>query len=279
MINETLQQNVISGKVANIEHRDGTMSNGAEYVGGTVEIEVGEDNIIPVSFFATKMKKDGSPNPIYPSLQTVINDYKTIASHGRDEADSVDVGAVRLQENTFFVRDGHMIRGWQFSSPFFNRRAGAESKGEFTVVGEVVDTEDEIINDVPTGNMIVRMMLITYGNTANIIDFAVEGEKAVSYVKANFTPGVQVKISGDILIVEKIEEKTSEAAFGDPIVEQIRTVDRKLLIKSATAPTDSPITEEQRETILAERESKIAETKERFLQKQKGAKKSANFSL
>ena len=279
MVNESLQKNVISGKLASIEHRSGTMNSGPDYLAGRVYIEAGEDNVIPVSFFAAELKKDGTPNPVYSSIHTVINEFKSIESNGREEANDIEVGMPRLQENTFFLRDGRRIRAWEFQSPFFNRKTGVEPKAEFTVVGEIVRTEDEIINDVPTGNMIVTLLIVTYGSAANMVDFAVEGEKAVNYVKANFVPGMQVKVSGDIMVVEKIQEKTTEAAFGDAIVEQIRLTERKLLIQSSTAPVESPITEEQRTTMLAERESNLAQSEERAKQKNQNTQKSADFSL
>ena len=282
MASESIQKNVIAGKLVNIEHRSGKTVKGADYVGGNVMIEVGEDNIVPVSFFATQQKKDGTPNPLYASLQTVIKDYKSIAANGREEADYVEVGVPRLVENSFYVRDGQLIRGFQFNSPFFNRKATVDAKGEFNIVGEIIKVADDIVKDVPTGNLTVTLLVVTYGNTANLIDFQVEGEKAVNYVKTNFSPGMEVKLTGDILVVETIEEKVTEAAFGKPITEEIRKTQRKLLVQSATPPVDSKITDEERQTMLSERESKLQNMKQDFMSKQKGNGKSsgaANFSL
>lgn len=272
----------IQGKLVKIESRSGTTKTGKEYIGGNLHIETGEDNIIPVSFFATPQKNDGNPNPVYASLKTVIDEYKSIDSHGRDEADLIEVGASRMQENAFYVRDGQLVRGFQMSAPFFNRKAKIDPEGTFAMSGEIVKVTDEIIKDEPTGNVIVTLLVVTYNNTANLIDFSIEGEKGVQYAKTNFVQGMEVKLSGDIKVVEVIEEKTEEAAFGAPIVEEIRRTERKLLVTSATPPVESAITEEERSTMLAERESKLQRMKEEFLAKQKGGNKpkgAADFSL
>lgn len=283
MANESIQKNTICGKLVNIENREGVTKNGDEYIGGNIHIETAPDNVIPVSFFATKNKKDKSPNPVYASLQTVIKEYKSIATSGREDADMVEVGAVRLTENSFYVRDGQLIRGFQFQAPFFNRKAEISPTGEFNIVGEIVKVTEDIENDVPTGGLTVTLLVVTYGNTANLLDFQIEGEKAVNYVKTSFTPGMEVKLTGDILVTETFEKKIEEAAFGPDIVEEIRKIKRTLLVRSTTPPVDSKISEEERQTMLAERESKLQNMKQDFLAKQKGggnkAKGAANFSL
>ena len=282
MAAESIQKNTISGKLVNIDNREGTTKKGDEYIGGNIHIETGSDNVIPISFFATKNKKDGKPNPVYASLQTVIKEYKSIATHGREEADMVEVGAARLTENSFFVRDGAMIRGFQFGAPFFNRKADITPQGEFNVVGEVVKITEDIVDDVPTGNLTLTMLIVTYSNTANLVDFAVEGEKAVNYVQTNFSPGMEVKLTGDILVMETFDKKVEASAFGEDIVEEVRKIERKLLVRSATPPVESKISEEERQTMLAERESKLQTMKQEFLAKQKGNGKqagAANFSL
>lgn len=277
---ESIQKHVISGKVYNIEHREGT-GKGGVYIAGKVFVETDSDSVIPVNFYASEKKKDGTPNPMYSSLKTVVHDYKSIASSGREDADSVEVGLAKIEENTFFVKDGKMIRDWQFKSAFFNRKADVAPKAEFSVVGEVLDIEDEIINNVPTGNVKVRMLVVGYGNSANIIDFAVENEAAVKYVKSNFASSVEVKLTGDILVIEKIEEKITPTAFGEPIREESKRTERKLLVKSATPPVPSTLNEAELTTMLAEREAKITESKRKFLEKQKGTKPTgaADFSL
>lgn len=288
MATESQQKNTISGKVVSVESRTGVNRNNMDYIGGTVSIETAQDNIIPVSFYANLKKNDGGMNGLYQSLQTVVSDYKTIATHGREDADVVEVGVPKLAENSFFVRDGQMIRGFQFSSPFFNRKADAGAKGEFNITGEIVRIVEDIKDEIPTGNLTITMLVVGYKNAANLVDFKVEGEKAVNYAKTNFSPGMEVKLTGDIINEEHIDKKTTEAAFGDPIVEEIRRVERKLLVRSATPPVDSPISEEERTTMLAERESRLQQAKEDFMKKNKTntntnakgkGESAANFSL
>lgn len=272
----------ISGLISEIEQRTGVTAKGVDYISGKLMIEVSEDNIIPVSFFSTKTKKDGKPNGIYGSLQTVVNEYKSIATNTRDEADSVEITGAKVRENTFFAPDGTMIRGFQLDSAFFNRKVNVTPEATFTVVGEIVAIKDDIVNDEPTGTITLTLLIVGFGNKANLVDFKVEQPKAVAYVKDVFTQGQEVKVSGQVIIEEIITEKKEEAAFGDPIVQTSRRINRKLLVNSATPPVDSAITAEERATMLAEREAALATAKETSAAKNKGqgkAQTAGNFSL
>lgn len=277
----------IKGTVVEIQTRTGINKNNDEYIGGKIMVEAGKDNIIPVDFYANKMKKSGGENSIYKSLQSVVQDYKTIAANGRDEADTIEVGGGNLQENTFYVQDGNvMIRGFNIQAPFFNRKQINDPSAEFIIVGEIVKLEDEIKkeggDEVPTGNAILTLLVVGYNNTANLLDFHIEGEKAVAYAKANFAPGLEVKINGEIQVIETVETTTEEVAIGEPIVEEKRRTERKLILKGATAPVDSSITSEDKETMLANREADLKKKKESAQSKAKGSNKKAsagNFSL
>lgn len=283
MAKEHMNNVRICGVISEIEQRTGTTKKGDEYLSGVVKVEVSEDNIIPVSFFSTKMKKDGKPNGIYTSLLTVVNEYRTIAANTREEADFVEINGAKIRENTFFTPEGQMIRGFQIDSAFFNRKK-ADPESKFTVVGEIVAISDEIVNNEPTGAITITLMVVGYGDKANLIDFKVEDPKAVSYVRDVFAKGQEVKVSGQVIIEEVLIEKKEEAGFGDPIVQTSRRVNRKLLITSATPPVDSAISAEDRAAMLAEREASLTTAKEQAAAKAKGgtgtkAQSAADFSL
>jgi hypothetical protein len=280
---QNLNESTVSGKIVAIDYTQGQV-NGKDAVYGTVTVESGEDNFIPVGFFSYKTKRDGGENGIYKSLQTVITEYQTISKDGRDAADSVEIKKAQLAENLFFVDQGQkLIRGFQISSPFFNRKANVTPEATFTVVGEIFEMVEEIIDDVPTGALLLRLLVLGYEGRPNILDFRVEDPKGVDYIKSVASPGQEIKVSGDIIVREIVEEKKEEAAFGDPIITSTRTTVRELIVKSATPPASSSLTDEERAEVLAAREGLVVTAKEKAVAKSKSTNNTkpsaSNFSL
>ena len=260
MAKESMNKVTLAGKIIEIQSRFGVSKKNQNYLAGTVSIETGEDNIIPVSFYVQEKTKENKDNPLYKSLETVVNEYKTVNSHSREEADIIEISGARLSENVFFSND-RMIRGFQVASAFFNRKNNATPMNEFIVTGEILDIVEEVVDDVPTGTVLIRLLVVGYGNRANVLDFVVEDPAGAKYVKATFSPGLEVKVKGNIVIEETLIEKKEEAAFGDPIITTTRNINRKLVVTSVTPPIDSSITEEERVTMLSTRESEIQSKK------------------
>jgi hypothetical protein len=276
-LKESINKVTITGRVMEIESRTGVNKNGVPYIGGTIRIETSPDNIIPISFYASEKTSKGEQNRLYKSLETVVTDYKTVHEHG-DQADIVEATNVRIGENIFFPTSDRMVRGFQLNGAFFNRNNAASPKNEFIVSGEIVEVVEDIKDDVPTGTLTVRLLVIGYNDKANILDFKVEDPAGVNYIKATFSAGMEVKVTGTVIIDETIEEIKEETAFGEPIVNTIRRTERKLLITSATAPVESSIPLEERTRILAERE-KLIQDKKAEAGKTAQAKSAGDFTL
>lgn len=268
----------LAGKLVEIESRTGITKAGKPYIAGNMKIETSEDSIIPVGYFAQETTNAGKENPIYKSLLTVVSEFKTIQQHTREEADTIEVSGAQITENIFFPQPDNMIRGFQIGGAFFNRNNNLEPKNEFTASGEILQVIEDVKDDVPTGTVTIRVLMVGYKNKPNIIDFKVEDEAGVKYVKSTFTENMEVKLSGEVVIDEEIEEIKEEAAFGEPIVRTIRKTERKLLVKSATAPVATSIPAEEKAQMLAVREADVASKKD-----QSGAvakpKAKSDFSL
>ena len=280
MAKESMNKVTVAGKIVEIESRTGVTKTNKPYIGGTLKVETAEDNVVPVSFFAAETTNAGKENPIYKSLQTVVNDYKTIQNDTREHADSVEISGARLSENIFFPQVDRMIRGFQIQGAFFNRGANITPKNEFIISGVIEDVIEDVKDDVPTGTLTVRLLVVGYGNQANILDFKVEDPAGAKYILSTFTKGMEVKVNGSIVIDETIEEIKEETAFGDPIVNTTRRTERKLLITSATPPTDSTVPADERMQMLATRESQIQDKKAAASAPQSSKPKSAGeFTL
>lgn len=272
----------LTGKVAEIEVRTGFTKKNVAYIGGRIKIETGEDNIIPVSFFAQETTSKGKQNPVYKSLFTVAEGYKSIAQHGREEADTVELTGGRLEENIYFPSEDKMFRGFQIGGTFFKRNNMAQTKNDFVITGEILEVIEEIKkkdgDDVPTGAVIVRLLVIGWGDKGNVIDFIAEEPSAAQYIKASFSQDMEVKLSGKIVIDETTETITEPVAFGEPLERAITRTERKLVIKSATAPISTTLPTEDKAKILATREADIQEKKEAAGKKTQAAPKS-DFTL
>lgn len=274
----------LTGKVAEITHKKDVNKNGDKYVAGEIKIETGEDNIIPVSFYQNELTKEKKPNRVYEGLITAIEEFKTIAKDGRDAADVITVTSGQLEENSFYGKDDNLIRQYRISSPFFNRKSGAELANEFVVEGVVINTNEEIKNEVPSGRLFVDLLVVGYNNRGNVLRLVVEGEKGVDYIKSSVSEGDEVKFAGKVLHSETNEEIKEEVAFGAPIVRIITRTERKLLITSATAAKESTASQEEIDTILADREGKLKVDKEKQAQRTKKEETKStstrgNFSL
>lgn len=281
---ESFNKVTLTGKVAEITYKKGVNKNNDNYVAGEIKIETGEDNIIPVSFYQNELTKEKKPNGIYAGLMTAIEEFKTIAKDGRDAADTITVNAGRLEENSFYGKDGNLIRQYRISSPFFNRKQNAELANEFVVEGIVVNIADEIKNEVPTGRLFVDLLVVGYADRGNILRLVVEGEKGVDYIKSSVSERDEVKFAGQVLHSEINEELKEEVAFGDPIIRITTRTERKLLITSATAARESTVSSEEIDTILADREGRLKIDKEKAASKakkeeSKPASTRGNFSL
>src|SRR5574343_1175327 len=99
MLKQDTNKIEIAGKIIEIEKRTGT-KDGVDWISGTVKVETGKDNIIPIGFYSAALTKDKKPNKIYASLQTVCDSYKTVAAG--EEADTIVVDSAQLSENIFF---------------------------------------------------------------------------------------------------------------------------------------------------------------------------------
>lgn len=271
MLKQDTNKIEIAGKIIEIEKRTGT-KDGVDWISGTVKVETGKDNIIPIGFYSAALTKDKKPNKIYASLQTVCDSYKTVAAG--EEADTIVVDSAQLSENIFFPTPEALIRGFQIQSSFFNRKAVAagDEHAKFTLTGTIVSVVDEIKNDLPTGRLILKLLVVQYGDKADIFDLVIDKPEAVNYVRNTCSEMDKIKVQGDIIITEEVEISEEPTAFGEPIEQVKRKTTRELIVKSATPPTPTDLTREQIDELLKKRETLTATKKAEAAAKQNAPK-------
>ena len=72
--------------------------DGKEAIMGDIVIQLDDDSICTVDIFSYKFKKDGNENTIFKGLSTVMNEYKSIAKFGKEEADKVRISGAKLSK-------------------------------------------------------------------------------------------------------------------------------------------------------------------------------------
>ena len=260
MLKQDTNKIEIAGKIIEIEKRTGA-KDGVDWISGTVKVETGKDNIIPIGFYSSALTKEKKPNKIYASLQTVCDSYKTVAAG--EEADTIVIDSAQLSENIFFPSPETLIRGFQIQSSFFNRKAvvAGDEHAKFTLTGTIVSIVDEIKNDLPTGRLILKLLVVQYCDKADIFDLVIDKPEAVNYVRNTCSEMDKLKVQGDIIITEELEISEEPTAFGEPIEQVKRKTTRELIVKSATPPTPTDLTREQVDELLKKRETLTATKK------------------
>ena len=220
---------IVSSKDLKIEQ-----NNGQNIIKGSVSVEVDETNVIRFSVYTTEKKKDGSgDNVAYKGLLTVMDEFKTIADNGREEADKVYVNG---DLNLFTGQNGKESVGQRAS--FFNRAKkleGFEPQATFdvemfikTMVPEV-DKEGE-----ETGRVLVKGWVPTFNGIEPITLIA--DKDLADDVQSTFKVGQTARFFGDIINNRVEIKKEIPMALGKPRIETKVEYKNELRITGASDP-------------------------------------------
>jgi hypothetical protein len=225
-----------------------TVGEGKDYISGDLLIEISPNNIVPVNFFSFKYKKDGAPNRIYGSLENVIETYKSIAKHGREEADKIRITGGKIEANEFYNASGQLISTFRIRSNFVNRVSGEfEPQASFQVETYIQGITEEVKDDVPTDRVIINGVVPMYKGKISLLKFFVENDAGKEYVQKNYSKGDTVKLAG-ILDNEIVEiNRTQEMEFGGDIVDTYTRIKRELIVNKGGKPYEE---EEKFDTAL-----------------------------
>lgn len=214
--------------------------NGKEAITGELDIETAENEVHTVRVFSYKLKQDGSENGIFKGLNTVKEEYKSVADVGREQADKVRVNGGQIGFNEYYGQDGQLRSFPQLSTNFVNRVQTGDvfsPKAEFEVEIVVKVISDEIKNEEETGRSKVTGFIPLYGGRVIPFDFVVTKEGS-DYVQSNYEPGQTVKVYGDIVNFKETKEILVEVAFGKPQKKTTSNTIREYLITGGSEPYD-----------------------------------------
>ena len=282
MLRQSLNQVVIKGKLEEIDLENKTDKNGREYIRGVVTLLVnqtvegiGEQEHIQVNVFSYKITNKGTENPAYKSAFDLMKNGVSIAAAGSEEgADSYTVTGASLATNTFENKDKKDITYTFIRGSFFNKNTKVtDDEASFEQEIIVASIEDEVVNDTPTGRLILQGICIGYNEVPDKFVYVVENPNAINYIRTNYQEEDTVKISGVIRMTSVTEEAESEeeVGFGTP---KQKTYDRtiKEFIITAGSPGRLP---EEKSYDIDEVRAAITKKKNDYAEK-KAARETAN---
>ena len=202
---------VVEGILSSKELEE-TNDKGKKAIKGKMNIKVDDTNTITFRVYTSQLKNDGTENRAWAGMQTVMNEYKSIAEVGEENADRVHVNG---QFNTYRTQDGKEVATYQ--SNFFTRLSRPlDPKREFSAEIFVKSVSPEVNADgEETGRLKIKGISPNY-NGIDILEIFVP-EDLASDVENVIEVGGTTEVWGDI--VNARVEKKIPVAIGKPKTE------------------------------------------------------------
>lgn len=201
---------------------------------GTLEIRSGKNELHTVRVFAYQFTKAGKENSVFKGLNTVKDEYKSVAEVGKDEATKVQITNGNIDLNEYANQSGEIITGYQNKTNFVNRLKEDEKfepKANFDIEMFVEKLRDEFDKktEEETGRVIVQGYVPIYNGVMPFSVILDNDKGGADYARDNFTPGKTVNLYGKIVNFREETVKVTEGGFGDAKEETITTIKREFL--------------------------------------------------
>ena len=188
-----------------------TTKDGVRTIEGTITIKTADTNFVQMRVRCADKKKDGSENKTFAGVMTVMNEYKSIADVGEDEADRVRASG---QINLFRSNNGNEIVS--YTSNFFNRiknNQTFEPKAEFEIEMYIKSLVPEVNKEgEETGRYKIVGWIPTF-NGIEPLDLIVPEELA-DQVSSIYEPKQTARFYGNIIQNVTYETIERPMAFG-----------------------------------------------------------------
>lgn len=260
-----------------------------DVIRGELTIQTDEHNFVPLNVYINKMTKNNTENKAYKGMVTVMENYKSIAEVGREDADRVRITAKQgISPNTYFDENGGQHDSIRYQTNFVNRIKDGDDcnpKATFevelyiqSIIPEVETTEDgseetgrlKLFGYMPTYNSIEPLTLIV--PVSYVDEDGVENEVA-SVFESMFEPGQTAKFFGELVNERITITETIPVAFGKPRTKTKTSYTNELVINGASDPYDEEKAYDA-ETIqkaLVDREAMLEEKKNKAMSGNRGS--------
>lgn len=231
---------------------------------GYITVKTSDVNFIRFSVNVNEKTNSGNDNKCYAGIYTVMNEYRSIAEVGEEEATRVKVtGEIR----PFIGRNGEKII--MYKSNFFHRLKQGEDfnpQAEYSIEMFISSITPELTTDgEETGRIIVSGWMPTY-NGIESIELKADKETAQA-VENSFEHGQTVEFYGDI-VNNRIETVTEvPVKIGKPRRKVSVEIKNDLVITGASeayqegVTLEKPYEEDVIKAAIQERKNKLEENK------------------
>lgn len=207
----------------------------------------GRTNDIPVSFFANMYKNDGSLNSQYKSLETIMNEYTSMASATAEaKADYVKIKKATIEMNEYPSKNtGNLVSFPRIRGSFCEkvRPEAFNPHATFKVRMMIANTNYEVDSEgCETGRYRIEGLVPGYGDSLHKIPFIAENKNVINVVSSYWTRGDTVVATGKLVFSVSTEKIVTEVDFGEPI-EQVRTTKVSEIV--ITGGAQNPLDEDQ----------------------------------
>lgn len=275
----------VTGQLVKNGIEEFTTKKGDEAIGGVLVLRTSDGSEHEINFYSNKYKKDenknftSEENYFYKEYVKAMNTLKDIEHCAEGEnPDIISITDGMFTDNDFKLND-KVISNNKISARFINRIEPKDYdstvlEAKFEVEGIIESIKDEIIKNVPTGNLIVMVdaigqMADGYGKDAVYaadkfipIKMTVDKEMATAFRSAGYFDGGYAKFVGSVINSVEIEIVTEKASFGPDITKEVKNPCKKNEIKSGTSVStifEHELTQEVVDALKAKRKAKLAE--------------------
>ena len=220
-------------------------SSNREYVSGKVILLVDQmccgkpdRNEVAVNVFAYKLTKAGKNNPAFESACQLLQNGVSVAACGDEaSADRYRVTGCNLSTNEFTAQDGRHVVYPTIRASFFNK-VTKDFNPTATFEQEIVigSINDEIVNDDPTGRLLVQGIIVGYNDRVDSITYVVEDENAVNHIRNYWSADSTVKVWGKVRSTVSTVTRSSseEVGFGEAPTRTYQKTTREFVITSGS---------------------------------------------
>lgn len=223
-----LNRMVVIGSLHSLELEERLTKKGDKMmITGNAYVEVvrgDQVNVIQMKVMAVDTSK------LYQGYKTVMEEYKSIAVHGRENADKVKIeGNVELNE---YLANDNKVKGFNIlNATFFHRLAPTEYEGDMAIldISGVYNGMKEVkdADGIPTGEYKINLLSLKYNSDTkdndkvNELKDLIISEEGAEYLQSMFTEGDAVALSVDLnryVVVQ--EDKQEEGGWGRKVVKR-----------------------------------------------------------
>lgn len=241
-----LLENKLEEKVSNKDGKTfigGSLVIGVPIINGNGDFKFDREQMeeLEVNAFSFQLKKDGTPNKIFKSLETVMN-LPSLASTGDIKESALITTRASIQENLFVGRDGNVVETVKLTSNFFKRTTIDKFAPQVKInaTGTVMKMDEEFdAEGMETGRLLISIGTYNdYFKSIGLVKFILEKPEGVNFVQQNWEIGDSIELVGSIRRRVVKTKRVQEMGFGEADVQEFESVKTEYIMDSASMPLD-----------------------------------------